>query len=587
MSRFSLRSPLVLLCTLSLALAFVGCSQSYPPTEADSGGEAGQTSADVALLVRAADVPSGLEAIDADSMRERIAYLSADELGGRGTATPGEAKAAEWIAQQMSEIGLEPFDGDWFQEVRLLGSKRKDSSTLTLKGPAGEIAYTREENLTFWSTAQKEKVSIADAPLAFVGYGVEAPEVGWDDFKGFDASGKVLVFLNNDPPVEKDGEALFGGEARTYYGRWTYKFEQAMRHGAAGAIMIHTTPSAGYGWQVISDAGSDQSFAVQIEGTGYQVDLLAWMQEDLAGQLASTAGKSLEQWISDAESWDFTPVDLPVTASAMIETELSEVTSRNVMGRFPGSDPELADELIVFTAHYDHLGTRTDENGEEVVYNGAWDNAAGTAAILEAAKGLVASEVKPRRSVVFLACAAEEKGSLGSRWFVANPPVPAHQLVANINIDMPQIFGLTRDLAAIGKETNTLGGLIVQVAEDFGVPGPDGNPQAINVTGDPNPNAGSFYRSDQVNFAKAGIPALYVRPGSDFVDAPWTDPKAHHDAVYHQPGDMLTDAWDLSGLERDTQLLLLTALNVANADAIPRWTPGNEFEGAWKALHGR
>jgi Zn-dependent M28 family amino/carboxypeptidase len=465
----------------------------------------------------------------------------------------------------------------------LVGYRKKaESSSLTLHGSDGEIAYG--ENLTYWSTSQKPEIEIAGAPLVFVGYGVEASEVGWDDFKGYDTKGKVLVFLNNDPPVEEDGIALFGGEARTYYGRWTYKFEQAMRHGAVGAIMIHTTPSAGYGWQVIGDSGEHEGFALDLPGSGFQLDFLAWAHEDLAGQLAATVGSNLEQWFADASQRDFQPVELPITLDARMEVEVRKTASQNVVGLLPGSDPERRDEILVFTAHYDHLGK--SESGEgDLIFNGAWDNGLGTASILEIARGLVRSEVKPARSIAFVACAAEEKGSLGSRWFVAKPPVERSQLVANINVDMPQIFGLTRDIAAIGRDTNTLGDMLIQVAKDLGVEDGHGGKTPILVTGDPDPNAGKFYRSDQVNFAKAGIPALFINPGSDFVGEIAVDPKEYRDQHYHQASDEINEVWDLAGCARDMELLALTALNVANQDEIPRWKPGNEFEEKWKELH--
>lgn len=575
-SFFALSLAILLVCTLA-------CDSSAPPEETTETPAAASTGGGE-LLVTADQIPQVFESISAEGILKGVDYLASDELEGRGTGTEGEKKAAEWIAGQFEEIGLAPLGESFFQEVALVGyHKVAEASNLTLRGADGEIPYESGGDLTYWSTSQEPTVELAEVPLVFVGYGVEAPEVGWDDFKGLDARGKVLVFLNNDPPVEENGEALFGGEARTYYGRWTYKFEQAMRHGAAGAIMIHTTPSAGYGWQVISDAGEHEGFALDLPGSGFQVDFLAWVHEDLGNRLAASVGSNLEQWFEDAKQREFEPVPLPITLDARMEVEIRKTTSQNVVGLLQGSDPEKSDEIIVFTAHYDHLGVGEGEG--DVIFNGAWDNALGTSSIIEIARGLSRSEVKPARSIAFVACAAEEKGSLGSRWFVAQPPVDRAQLVANINVDMPQIFGLSRDIAAIGVDTNSLGDTLIAAAADFGVEDGSGSKAPITVTGDPDPNAGKFYRSDQVNFAKAGIPALFINPGSDFVNEISVDPKSYRDEHYHQASDEVNEAWDLEGCARDMELLALTALNVANTADIPRWKAGNEFEETWKELH--
>ncbi len=336
---------------------------------------------------------------------------------------------------------------------------------------------------------------------------------------------------------------------------------------------------------MIHDAGEGEEFALDLPASGYQVDFLSWIHQDLANRLAATVDATLDDWFEQGKSRDFAPVELPVTLDAHVEVDLRQTASRNVVGVLPGADADLADEIIVFSAHYDHLGTKEGEGDQ--IYNGAWDNAAGTSAIIAVARGLASSEIPPARSVAFLACAAEEMGSLGSKWFVRRPPVDLARIVANLNVDMPQIFGVTRDLAAIGKETNTLGEVLIRVAAAYGVEGEDGSRVPIEITGDPNPNAGSFYRSDQVNFAKAGVPALFLNPGGDYVGGPSVeDPEKYREEHYHQASDELDDSWDLSGAVRDMRVLMLTALNVANAPAMPRWAPGNEFEEEWQELHG-
>lgn len=513
-----------------------------------------------------------------------VVALSGDDMMGRDTGTEGEIKSSEWIAEEYRAMGLQPMgeSTDYFQTVELVGYKKDpEESSLDLTGPDGTIPYTNGETFTYWSTAQKPALDVVGAPLLFVGYGVEAPEYNWDDFKGVDCTGKVLVFLNNDPQTGNPDE--FGGEARTYYGRYTYKFEQAMRKGAAGAIMIHTTPSAGYGWSVIGTSGDRQSFALKLDGAGYQLDVLAWMHQDLAQQLAETVDSNLDAWFEAGNSRDFQPVELPVTLTATIKTEMTDTKARNVIGVWEGSDPDLKDEYVVFSAHYDHLGTTVD--GEDHVYNGAWDNASGTSGIIEIARAFATHDIRPRRSIAFLACTAEEKGLLGSQWFAEKPPVPANQLAANINIDMPQIFGTTSDVVAIGHDANSLGEILRQVAAETEVVMPDGTVAEVQVKGDQNPNAGSFYRSDQVSFAKRGVPALYMLPGVTYVDGPTVDPKDYHAEHYHQKADELNTNWDLKGCARDMRIAFKVAALAADDPDLPRWNKGNEFEAAWMELH--
>lgn len=538
------------------------------------------------FLIQGTPDPDGIwaamESINPDAIRQNVAFLSSDELGGRGTGTDGEKKAAQFIADHFAKNGLKPLTGNqFFQPVSLVGyRKNSEKSSLAIHGEKGPFEYENDGNLTYWSSSQKPLVKLSKAPLVFVGYGVEAPEYQWDDFKGYDCKGKVLVFLNNDPPVEENGQELFEGKRRTYYGRWTYKFEQAMRHGAAGAMMIHTTPSAGYGWQVVGHNGAEEGFALDLPGSGYQVDFLAWIDEKRADALAQGIGQSLESWFNMAAKRDFKPVELPFSVDATIQTEIRKTQSQNVVGLLEGSDPSLKKEMIVFTAHYDHLGTAESGEGDRI-YNGAWDNGLGTGCIMELARAIGQSSWRPKRSFVFVACAAEEKGSLGSRWFVAKPMVPAKQFVANINIDMPQIFGTTRDLTAIGRNASNLGESLDTAAVLFAR---KYQQEPVVIKDDQNPNAGSFYRSDQVNFAKAGIPAVFLNPGRDFSEGPTTDPSAYRDAHYHQPSDEINEAWDLKGCARDLRLTLLAAGLIGDAEQSPRWNKGNEFEAAWEHL---
>jgi Zn-dependent M28 family amino/carboxypeptidase len=532
----------------------------------------------MALLVIPACAPEDREAeadagpesrITAEGIMTDVDALSADSMEGRAPGTVGEERAIRHIARRFEEAGLQPVDDDYLLPVELVGmTKDAEASSLEIAGPDGALPLEEEVNFTFWSTAEDPTVDI-DAPVVFVGYGVDAPEHDWNDFKGEDMSGKVLLFLNSDPPVEENGEALFGGDARTYYGRWTYKFEQADRLGAAGAIVIHTTESASYGFSVIGNAGSRQVWQ-----RTYKVPLLAWMDSTMSEQVAAAMGTDLSGLFEMAAQRDFRPVDTGYRVNGHIEMDVERVQANNVAGVVRGSDPALADQYVVFTSHHDHLGVDSTLDGDQI-YNGALDNALGVSAMIAAAEAMVAAE--PRRSVMFVSVTAEEGGLLGSSAFVESPPVPLDRVVANFNVDSPQPFGETRDVAAIGIDMSTLGETFTAVARERG----------LEAKGDPNPNAGSFYRSDQVAFAKAGVPALYLQAGTDYVNDLGFDPAEYKLERYHQVSDQVTDAWDARGVERDMRVLLETALRVANADEQPRWVAGNEFEEEWRALYGR
>ncbi len=542
--------PLLLLA-VALTACTAGTHESAAPT----------TDEDPAARIRA-------EAILAD-----VEVLSDDDMEGRLAGTAGAAKAATYLAERYEQIGLEPVGGpgeSYLLPVELVGmTKDGDASSVEIEGPGGAVELVNDETFTYWSTAEKPVVDLDDVPIVFVGYGVEAPEHEWDDFKGADLAGKVLLFLNNDPAVEEDGQALFGGEARTYYGRWTYKFEQADKIGAAGAIVVHTLESASYPFSVIGSSG-----ARRIWQRTYQLDFLAWADENVSAEIVSAMGTTVPGLFEMANRRDFEPVDTGYRLSAHLETSIERVEDSNVAGMVRGSDPELADEYVLFSAHYDHMGVKPELEGDDKIFNGALDNALGVAAMMAAAEAATAAE--PRRSMIFLATTAEEGGLLGGAAFARNPPVPLRQIVANINIDSPQSFGLTHDVGAIGLEMSDLGRWFAEIAAAEG----------LTAKGDPNPNAGSFYRSDQLNFAKAGIPALYLQRGTDFVAELDFDPEALRLENYHQVSDEILPEWDLAGIERDMKVLFATALKAATEETAPRWVAGHEFEEEWKELYG-
>ena len=517
----------------------------------------------------AACTDSPMEHITAEGILADVEALSADNMEGRAAGTPGAARAAAYIANRFEKIGLEPFGDSYLLPVELVGmTKDVEKSSVSITGPMGALALENGVNFTFWSTAEKPVVDIADAPIVFVGYGVQAPEYDWDDLKDEDVRGKVLMFLNDDPQLEEEGEVLFGGSARTYYGRWTYKFEQAAKLGAVGAIVVHTLESASYQFNVIGNTGLRR-----IWQRTYKLDFLSWMNSDMTSLVAASMGTTVPGLFEMANRRDFQPVDTGYRLAAHVETAIERVEDANVVGVMHGNDADLADEHLVFTAHYDHLGMNSDIEGDDKIFNGAADNALGVAGMIAAAEAAVAAA--PRRSIVFVATTAEEGGILGSSGFVANPPLPLRQIVANFNIDSPQAFGLTHDIGAIGLEMSSLGVLFAEVATEYG----------FEAVGDPNPNAGSFYRSDQVNFAKAGIPALYLQRGTEFVTPLSFDPDELRLRNYHQVTDEILPEWDLAGATRDIRVFFEAALRAANADDQPTWVDGHEFEEEWKALY--
>jgi Zn-dependent M28 family amino/carboxypeptidase len=406
----------------------------------------------------------------------------------------------------------------------------------------------------------------------FVGYGIEAPEYGWNDFKGRDLTGKILLMLNNDPDWDP---ALFQGERRLYYGRWMYKYESAARHGAAGAIIIHTTPSAGYPWQVVRTSWSGEQFEVPTAGEP-RLQVEAWVTEQAAEDLVALAGKDLAALIAAARSRDFEPVPLGVTTSIRFETVMKRTRSANVLGLLPGADPKLGREVVIVTAHHDHLGVGEPDAAGDRIYNGAIDNGAGLAQVLGIAKALAALPERPRRSVLINFVGAEEAGLLGSQYYAEHPTFPPGRIAANINYDGGNVYGRTRDLTFIGKGKSSLDAVVAAIAAR----------QGRVVVGDQFPDRGFFYRSDQFNFAKIGVPALYIYRSTDFVgrEPGWGQARfeEYEAKVYHQPSDEFAESWVYAGMVEDAQVGFWAAYLVANADAMPAWVPGDEFEAARK-----
>ncbi len=441
---------------------------------------------------------------------------------------------------------------------------------MQFSGPAGARSMKLKDDTVLWTETQQPTVDVK-GEVVFVGYGAVAPEYGWDDYKGQDMSGKVLLMLVNDPPSEDP--AHFGGVAMTYYGRWTYKYEIAARKGAAGAILIHTDQSAGYGWDVVRAGWSGEQFSNELDPAGpAPLKLASWIREGVARDLLAAAGQDLDALRAAAARGDFAPVPLGLEASAHIVTKARKIDTTNVIGYVPGTDEALKDQAVIVGAHYDHLGIGDPDDSGDTIYNGAYDNASGVAALLDLARAFRLATVKPRRSVVFIALAAEEEGLLGSKYYAGHPTFPAGKIAANFNLDGVSVMGVTEDMIMLGGERSSLEGIIAEAAEKFG----------FQVKPDAHPEQGFYYRSDHFNFAKIGVPSVSIEHGMTFAgkepgwgEAMW---KQYNETKYHRPSDEYDAGWDLDGAEKTAKITFYMAYRAAMDDAMPVWKPGDEFE---------
>ena len=514
-------------------------------------------------------------AFDVPRISQHIQTLSSDAFEGRGPATPGETKTVAYLVEHFRAAGLEP-GGDvvngqrqWTQRVPLLMSDIVGEPVLSATTPQGTVRWAQGEQIAVRSPLNgQDQLRLANVPVIFAGYGVAAPERQWDDFKDVDVRGKVILVLVNDPDFE-GGEGDFGGKAMTYYGRWTYKFEEAARRGAAGVLVIHETEPASYGWATVKNSNANTMFdIVRQNAAAEHAPMEGWVQRDTAVQLFRAAGLDFDQAKQAAKRRDFRPVDLKSTMTVNLNAKTEVITSYNVVGLLRGT--ARPDETVIYTAHHDHLGIgQPDANGDRI-YNGAVDNSTGIAHLIEQARAFAA---KPRteRSVVFLAVGAEEKGLLGSEYYVANPLYPLGTTVGVLNTDSMGVNGLARNFGIAG--TARLGLLDMLIAE--------GRRQGRTFSGDPRPEAGSFYRSDHFPFAKAGVPAISWRAGNDLVNggtqrgialaADYTDKR------YHQPDDEFDPNWDLSGIAQDAVLLHNVGYGLANSNEWPNWSEDSEF----------
>src|SRR4029079_1704304 len=512
------------------------------------------------------------------TLKGHIRFLSDDMLEGRGTGARGGELAAKYIAAQLEALGAKggAADGSFFQPVSLVGVKADPKTTLIVsdKRPTGIFSFC--DGFVAFTGAQTESVDV-DADLVFVGYGIEAPEQRWNDYKGdaTDYRGKILVMLVNDPPATTAEPNLFGGKALTYYGRWTYKYEEAARRGAAGAILLHTDQSAGYPWGVVRTSNGSWRFDIargQNDSTPF-LEFRSWVTDDAARRLMKLAGQDLDALRAKAATRDFQPVNLGLKGRLNLKSEVKRVAAPNVVGVLEGSDPALKNEYVVYSAHWDHLGIGAPNKNGDTIYNGALDNASGVAVVLAIAETIaqMPAAQRPKRSSLVLFPTAEEQGLRGAEWYSKHPVVALDKTAANVNLDSMNVLGPTKDFIPLGAERSSLKAVVDSVAHNMG----------LRVSPDARPEQGSFYRSDHFPFAKAGVPSISLKEGSDYVghSKEWGEEqfKAYNTAHYHQPSDEMRDTWDYSGMIQEAQIALAIGRMISDAPEKPRFNPDDEF----------
>jgi Zn-dependent M28 family amino/carboxypeptidase len=521
-----------------------------------------------------AEMRQAAATISADYLREQVTNLSDDKFEGRGTASPGGELAMQYLEQQLKALGYQPGgdNGSYRQTFDVVGIDAKPPKTWVFKHGGKQRALKWWDEYIASSGVQAPRSKIDNAELVFVGYGIQAPEFQWDDFKGMDLKGKVLVMLNNDPDWDP---ALFAGNTRLYYGRWTYKYESAARQGAAGAIIVHTTPSAGYPFQVVQTSWTGEQFELPAESEP-RIQVQGWATEQATRDLFAIAGQDLDKLVQSAKSRDFKPVALGIKTSLQFDNAIKRKQTANVGGLLPGSDPALAKEVVVYTAHHDHLGIGKPDASGDTIYNGALDNGVGMAQVLAIAKALKSLPQAPKRSSLILFVGAEEQGLIGSEYYALHPTFPAGRIAANINYDGGNIWGKAGDITFIGKGKSTLDQVVELFAKE----------QGRKVLPDQLPDRGHYYRSDQFSFAKVGVPAVYLDLGTEFVGRPagWAKQQVEdfEEHRYHQPSDQISPTWNYEGMVEDATLGLWIGVHVANAERMPEWLPGDEFEAARK-----
>ena len=518
------------------------------------------------------------EAITPDGLLAHIKVLASDEFEGRAPGTKGEELSVKYISDQFKKIGLKPGnpDGTYTQEVPLAGIKSEPRMSFTIGDKTIDLKYP--DDFVASSARLQPEIKVEKSDVVFVGYGIVAPEYGWDDYKDVDVRGKTLLMLIGDPPIpdskdpSKLDEKMFKGKAMTYYGRWTYKYEIAAQKGAAAAIIVHETQPAAYPWQVVRSSWGKENF--ELDNPNKNMDAVSarsWITLDVAKKIVADCGQDFDALKKTAVTKDFRPVTLNAKADIQIKQQIREFKSHNVIGKLEGSDAKLKDEYVIYTAHWDHLGRHPELQGDQI-FNGAIDNASGVASVIQIAAAFMKVNPPPKRSVLFMTTTAEEAGLLGAKFYAEHPLYPLKKTLADINIDGVNPWGKTHDLEDLTNGNSALDDLLGQAAARQGrVMKPNSEPEK-----------GGFYRVDSFEFAKAGVPVLHAARGIEIIGKPPEYGKQKRDEFvakhYHQPSDEVDPGWDLSGAVQDVQLLFEVGYQVANGDKFPEWKAGSEFK---------
>ena len=518
-------------------------------------------------------------AIDGSKVLEHTKTLASDEFEGRAPGTHGEDVTVAYITEQFRKAGLKPGnpDGTYIQKVPMVGLVSDQTAVLTFRAGATARTLAWRDDFVAWTRRVAESVSVDKSQMVFVGYGVQAPEFNWDDYKGIDLKGKTMVVLVGDPPVPDPGNPaeldpkMFGGRAMTYYGRWTYKYDMGEKFGAASVLIVHETEPAGYPFAVVQGKTAEQFSLVAPDKGMSRAAVEGWITIDQAKALFAMAGKDFDALKKAALSPAFKPVPLGVTASVSLRNTVRTIDSRNVVGKIEGSDPALKNEYVIYTAHWDHFGIGVPVNGDRV-YHGAVDNATGIAGMIEIGRAFAAMPVAPKRTVLMLAVTGEEQGLLGSGYYAANPLYPLAKTVGVVNMDALNVLGKTKDITITGLGNSDLDDYARKVAAE----------QGREIKPDPTPEKGGFYRSDHFPFAQQGVPALASGGGIDFIGRPagWGRERMAEFTAndYHKPSDKVKPDWDMSGAVEDLQYYWMVGYRVAQADRYPEWKPGTEFK---------
>ncbi len=521
----------------------------------------------IVALTLAFSVDAQVTDILGSRLRAHVRFLASDLLEGRGVGTRGGDITTEYLASQFAMSGLKPAGdgGTYFQRVPMVGVTTQDSATLAMVKGTDRSQFAWQTEFVGHTHRQNETETF-EADAIFMGHGITAPEFSWDDYQNIDVAGKVVVLFTNEPPSEDPG--FFRGRALTYYGRWTYRFEQAARKGALACLIIHTTPTAGYSWEVVRNSWGKEDPQMKVVDAGRELALAGWLTKNAGERLFQAIGKSVDEMVRLADTRGFQPIPLNLKIAASLPAKLRAIETRNVIGIIEGSDPNLKNEAVIFTAHWDHLGIGTPVNGDSI-YNGAVDNATGCAILLEIARAWSNLTSKPRRSAIFLSVTAEESGLRGAEYYGRNPFIPAGRHAVNINYDALYPFGRTKDVVVTGAERTTVWPTVQNVAKRFG----------LEITPDARPEQGSYYRSDHFSLARVGIPAFSVKMGNELRAGGAGDDffMEFNAKKYHQPSDEYSADWDFSGMEEMARFGMVIGLEVANQDALPTWNAGDEF----------